>query len=353
MLMQVQSLAMAYPRLARKWELDPEFETLVRKAWEMKLAGRSHLAIHRATRLFKGVTGYTAFFSNISYAGYRRCAKLIVPEAQPAYISKVDFDRIQAARPPARYSKDSLLEHPRRRKEDNPFILSGLLYCGYCGGTMVANTNGHARNYRCLRQTRNGPEACTQHGIVAYWLHRAVCNWVSENVISLDHFLASREEVNRRLSGASQELKQRRTSLNKNLNQVNRSIKNLLDAIEASGFSQEIGARLAERKVERAKLEAELNQIMELQKVQAIEVSDEVLAHLAEHLSEELASGNPNEVRRVLRQVLRRVELYEDKLVIQHVAPIVPHASGAKVGFGLDSDGCLGRPTTARGSAVR
>lgn len=52
------------PRLARKWEIDSEFETPVRKAWEMKLAGRSHLAIHRATRLFKGVTGYTAFLSN-------------------------------------------------------------------------------------------------------------------------------------------------------------------------------------------------------------------------------------------------------------------------------------------------
>ena len=334
-------------QLARELEIDSEFEMTVRKAWEMKCAGRSHLAIHRATRLFKRVTGSTAFFSNISYAGYRKCNKLIVPDTQPAYISKEDFDRIQAARPPARYSKGSLLEHPRRRQEDNPFILSGLLYCGYCGGAMVANTNGHSRNYRCLRRTRNGPETCSQHGIVAYWLHRAVCDWVSSNVISLDHFLSAREEVNRRLNGASQELKQRRTSLSKNQMQINRSIKNLLDAIEASGFNQEIGERLAERKSERARLEVELNQIAELQKVQAIDISDEVLEHLAVHLNEELASGSPNEVRGVLRQVLRRVELFENKLVIHHVAPIVPQSSGEIVGFGLDSDGGLGRATTA------
>jgi hypothetical protein len=91
--------------------------------------------------------------------------------------------------------------------------------------------------------------------------------------------------------------------------------------------------------VERAKLEAELHQISELQKVQAIEITDEALAHLANHLREELTSGSPNEVR----GVLRRVELYENKIVIQHVAPIIPEKSGEKVGFGLLSDRYLGR----------
>jgi len=35
---------------------------------------------------------------------------------------------------------------------------------------------------------------------------------------------------------------------------------------------------------------------------------------------------------------LWRVELYEDKLVIHYVAPIVPQATGGKVGYGLHSD---------------
>jgi len=70
-----------------------------------------------------------------------------------------------------------------------------------------------------------------------------------------------------------------------------------VDAIEASGFSQEIGGRLVERKTERARLEAECNQIAELQKVHT---------------------------------------------------PIVPQGGDEILGFGLDSDGCLGRATTAR-----
>lgn len=335
------------PRLARRWEIDPEWETQVRKAWSMKLAGHSHLAIHRATGLFKCVTAYTWFFQNVSYAGYRKCGELIVANTQPAYVSREDFDKVQAAKGPRRYTGANCGEHPRRRKEDNPFVLSGILYCGFCGGAMVGTTNGPARNYRCLRKQRNGRESCRQHSIVAYWLHGLVCDWVTKNVLTLDHVLAAREQVNRRLSGSTKELAQRRVVLVRDIGKVDRSIKHLLDAVEVSGLSGEIGRRVAERRTERARLAAELGQIGQLEKAGKVEVSNEALAFLAANLTEGLMSGDPKEVRGVLRKVVRRVELHEEKISIHYVSPAVAEMGGGNVVYGRGLDRGLGGTSLA------
>jgi hypothetical protein len=188
----------------------------------------------------------------------------------------------------------------------------------------------------------------SRSSIVAYWLHHLVCDWVSKNVLSLDHLLAVREQVNRRLSGASQELAQRRAVLTKRMSKVNRSIEHLLDGLEASGFNREIGDRLAERKAERARLVAELSEVNQLEKTETVEISNEALAYLAAHLGEELTSGNPKDVRGVLRKVVRRVELHEEKIAIHYVSPLLPQVGGNNVAFGQHLDRCVGGSTVTR-----
>ena len=323
------------PRLAHKWKIDPETEVRVRKAWQMKLAGELNWTIHHETHVFDSINCYSSFFRNQTYAGFRKCASLIVPDAHPAYVSKEDFDRIQARRQPkvAGQPNGSALGYPGRRAHNNPYWLSGVLHCGYCGGAMVGNRNGQTWLYRCGRRQRRGADACTQPEVVAHALHKNVVEWLTKEVITFDHLLAAREALTRRLSVSHDELQQRQQFLQAELVQVQRKLTNLLNAVEESGWSQEIDSRLAERKAEKAKLEMEQHQIAASLKQAAAQVSNEALQYLAQHLSEQIHSGDAQLARGVVQKIIKRAEIYKERMVLQYVPPLVELNSNELVGF--------------------
>ncbi len=60
----------------------------------------------------------------------------------------------------------------------------------------------------------------------------------------------------------------------------------------------------------------------QLNRAQA-ELGDDALAHIAEHLREELEGESLEDVRRALRQVLVRVDLVEKEMTLHYVSPLV------------------------------
>jgi site-specific DNA recombinase len=310
-------------RLAHKWEFDPKWEERVRLAWQMKLAGKLNWEIHRKTRLFKGINCYSSFFLNETYAGVRKCGAFRREDSHPAYVTAVEFARVQAQRQPARvpHTLTGSPEHPRRRDRDNPFLLSGLLFCGYCGYAVVGNHNQAARFYRCGQRERGGHEVCTQRSIVAHAIHRAVAEWAKQ-VLTYDHLLAMRDMLNQTLSGSNQELKLRRAMLLGEREIAIKGVGNLVGALERMGWTSEVDARLSELRREQLKLEGELAEVEDLLRAQNLELSDEVLRYLADHFAEVLLSGSPEEVRKVFRGVIARAELYRDKIVVAFAPPL-------------------------------
>jgi site-specific DNA recombinase len=127
-------------RLAYRWEIDPGWESRVRKAWQMRLAGQNLHAIHRETRIFNAINSYVSMFSNITYAGYRKCGEMLVPNAHDAYVTKEEFDRVQRMRRATPGNPKSPKGDPQHsRRQSSPFLLSGILYCGICGAAMVGD----------------------------------------------------------------------------------------------------------------------------------------------------------------------------------------------------------------------
>lgn len=148
-------------------------------AWKMKLQGANHWDIHRVTRLCASPRGYTDLFKNETFAGVRKCGSLRVENAHPAYVTRDEFERVQIMRKPnrGRVQKGNSENHPARRKSGNLFLLTGILKCGYCGFSMVGNSNGQgeAPLYRCDWRHRAGREVCQQTSVVSYALHDLVC----------------------------------------------------------------------------------------------------------------------------------------------------------------------------------
>ncbi len=310
-------------RLAYKWEIDPETEGRVKLAWQMKLAGASQGDIHRATSLCAGVRGYADFFANETYAGVRKCRDLRVPNAHPAYVTKEEFERVQALRQPVLRKGQVLTDsasHPARRKAGTGLLLTGILKCGYCGWSMVGNGNGEKAYYRCDWRHRAGRAVCPQSAIVAYAVHDAVCTWVASEVVTFERLREWRDEFNAAFSGSATLLAEHRLRLLNERGRLEKQIRKLVDAIERGGWASEIGERLEDRKREQAALDLELGELEARLLAGRVEVSDEVLRYLADHYAEALTTRNTAQARLLLQAIVRKVELFQEKLRL-HYAP--------------------------------
>lgn len=74
------------------------------------------------------------------------------------------------------------------RVERSQYLLSGLVRCGRCEGSMVAGQYGAARapKYRCKRAKEQGPEACVGGYVMAGYVEDAVLDWLREQAEDVD-----------------------------------------------------------------------------------------------------------------------------------------------------------------------
>lgn len=155
---------------------DPERFPLVRRAWDLMIAGE-----HTPPQVLDIMTeqwGYTTkklnriggaaftrtsiynLFSNIFYTGYFKRNGEIFQGAHPAMITMEEFLRVQA----------HLSRRFKKRKRVHEFAYSGLMECGHCGRAIVADrktvklksgqTNTHVY-YAC----GNAQKGCSRRSI--------------------------------------------------------------------------------------------------------------------------------------------------------------------------------------------
>ncbi len=311
-------------RIGFKYVVDADWEGRVRRAWQMRIAGASLYEIHRSTNIFKVVNSYPTFFNNLTYAGYRKCGELLVPNAHPAYVSQEDFERVQRLKRLGRgnaTAPDGDVNHSRRI--NSPYLLSGILFCGLCNAAMVGDTARRYRSYECGRQHREGRTACDQHKTATWHIEQHVINWVADNILTFDNLRSARDDINRALSGDRRELQERRGQLLTELDLLDKRVHRLVDSIEKLGLTEEIEERIQQRKAEARQMEAELAEVEAALKQNHVEISDEALSYLAEHMREQLKSGRVNDVRAVLRAAVVRVDLETDWLRIKYAPPVL------------------------------
>lgn len=66
------------------------------------------------------------------------------------------------------------------RVERSQYVLSGLVRCGRCGGSMVAGQYGSSKapKYRCKAGKESGPEVCTGGYVMAAYVEGKVLEWL-------------------------------------------------------------------------------------------------------------------------------------------------------------------------------
>lgn len=307
---------------AHRWEPDPNFEHRILTAFQMKAEGKSLAQIHRATRLYSGLNGYTTFFQNPIYIGTLKFGDLIVEKYCKPSVPKKLWTKVQSiiAAHAARLNVRSATDHPRRVNAS--YSLSGIIKCARCGSAMNGLTSSQRngteyRRYRCNNAKQN--LNCTAKPIPAALIEKLVIKELihfyedETNLIKLlSHFSANQAEHH---AAADTAIASHRAELAT----VRKGLSNTANAISQTGGSRTLLTKLTALEAQETELTRKITQL-ESQKRAPIQIPSRAQAKtLSKKIINELQSQDPTHIRQTLHGMLHEVlvDRHGKKLVAQ------------------------------------
>ena len=197
---------------------------------------------------------YNAVFrilTNRKYIGEYKFGDVVIPNAIPALIDEEDFNAVQAK---MKVNKKAPAMH--RSKDD--YLLTTRLFCGKCGAMMTGEigTSHTDKKYRYYRCNQSKQHKCDKKTVKKDWIEELVINEIL-SLISNDEVLE--ELVDRVYEMQSQE-SNTATVIQNQLDEINKKLRNLAEAIAQGIFSSTTKKMLDELEEQKSNLESELFQ---------------------------------------------------------------------------------------------
>ena len=197
---------------------------------------------------------YNAVFrilTNRKYIGEYKFGDVVIPNAIPALVSEEDFNAVQAK---MKVNKKA----PAMHRSEDDYLLTTRLFCGKCGAMMTGEigTSHTEKKYRYYRCNQSKQHKCDKKTVKKDWIEELVISEIL-SLISSDEVLE--ELVDRVYEMQSQE-SNTVTVIQNQLNEVNKKLRNLAEAIAQGIFSSTTKKMLDELEEQKSNLESELFQ---------------------------------------------------------------------------------------------
>jgi DNA invertase Pin-like site-specific DNA recombinase len=146
----------------------------------------------------------------------------------PAIIDAATFERVRAIRASRAPGKTP------PRLVSNPTLLSGLLKCGVCGGSMTLATgkSGRYKYYKCTSRRNQGNHACSSHNLPMDKLDDLVLSQLADKVFAPERLQVLMSELRKRIKSSKENQQEEINELNRQLKKLEERQERLLDAIE-------------------------------------------------------------------------------------------------------------------------
>lgn len=292
------------------FEVDPEKAEIVREIFKRFLDGESFAEIgrdlnSRGIRTKRGnpwnKNSFHRLLSNETYIGVYKYSGIRKEGGVPAIISKEVFDAAQ----------ERLKTKPNpvgRHRMNSDYLLTGKLFCGHCGSPMVgisgtSKTGDKHYYYTC--QTHRLEKTCDKKNVKRDYIEAKVIEKIREalmddNVIKwlIDGYEAFVQQCRSESMLAVYE---------QDLEEVNKSIKNILRAIEQGIFTETTKDRLQELEQERRTLE----QSIAAGKAMLVDVPKEKVQFALEWWRDN-ATTSPKVAEKMIDTFVKAVYLYDN-----------------------------------------
>ena len=217
-------------------------------------------------------SSFNRILNNERYTGIYIYKNVRIPGGVPQIIDRELFDAVQLSiytkrnpRKRAILDDDVRQAVPQRRRQANGiYYLTGKLFCGHCHSPMVG-ISGHSKNgpsyyyYACKgKREKNG---CEKQNISRDQTERFVAQQLKETMFTPKAMQALADSAIEYQEKTRNNLEV--DALRENLNTINKSLKNIMAAIEAGIFTQTTQERLTELETEKRAVAAQLAAIQE------------------------------------------------------------------------------------------
>jgi DNA invertase Pin-like site-specific DNA recombinase len=237
-----------------RYEIDPKAASIVKGIFEDYAAGvpptdialrLNARGVHTSSGAKWGRNSFRTLIGNERYTGVYIYGDTRIEGGIPAIIDRDTWEKANA--------KIAKRKRQPGRGRQVDYALTGKLYCGICGETIVggvatSRTGDPYYYYNCTgRKVKKS--GCLKNSVRKEWLETLVYEAVKEEILT-DVTIAHIADACEKAQLAEQEEPEIK-DIETRLREVDRKIENLIDAIEKNGADDDIETRLAERKKER------------------------------------------------------------------------------------------------------
>ncbi len=322
-------------RIVQRMVRDPEMWDRCFLAWEMRRAGATHEQIHKATRLYKNVNSYDTFFANPVYVGdFEYGGKVYEGFCEPM-VPREWFEQEQKERAERKKKMvgQKMAKSKEPRRVGNDYLLSGLVVCGHVDGEehpmhieSIPPKKGQRGRYifficSTMKNSRGG--ACDAKRISMRRLDQTVIETLLAHVLTVENLRPLAQTIAKSLMERSRDAGTRIAALEDNLAQVQKSLENIMDAIENMGYAKRLQERYDQRRLEEEELLIELSQLQALQvnSDQIAQVSDEALEGWINHMRVALEGEDKSAARRVIQHFVAKIVIKDKAGTLYYTFP--------------------------------
>ena len=284
---------------------DPKTAGVVKKAWKLRSQKLTIYEVWKRTRIGISVSTLRDLFRNPIYAGTRSYKNRLYPDYCEPLIDKETWDKVQTLFRPAPKKGGAWQPEGHPQRAAGRYPLSGVLFCGLCGGRMSGTKSNSWRRYAC--PNRREYHSCNQPYAGARQLEKRVLELVASHISEPDvlpGYEQFRADWLEEQGGRMAEIRHAR----ERLSELDTAMQRLLDAIEAGGDMRELRERLEQRREERKDAQAEIVKLESLPESTPPPPSPEILASTLDAIRSQLRNPDHDITVMVVRWIVERVD---------------------------------------------
>ena len=234
----------------KHFELDPIGAKVVREIFDMYASGKTSAEIinYCNSKGYKTSLGkefnknsIIRIVTNDKYLGIYRHGDIVIENGIPQIIDKKTFEKVQSMIQKNQKSK-------ARSKANVDYLLSGKVFCGHCGATMIGDSGTGKKGdkyyyYKC--SARKTLKSCTKEVEHKKWLEDVVVKTIVDNVLTDENI----EQIASRVMVLIEEDIADTTQLKyyeDELKNTQKQIKNIVDMIANGLANKSVAERLTE-----------------------------------------------------------------------------------------------------------
>ncbi|MEY8001171.1 recombinase family protein [Clostridium sp. Mt-5] len=195
------------------------------------------------------------------------------------------------------------------------YLLSGIIFCGKCGGAMVGNRRYAGRNktlycaYECSTRKRN--HTCDAKSINKEFVEEAVINQLIHDLFAPEAMDKIVDKVIDYAEAQSSHIKDDIKQLESELTSIQNQIDNIVNAIAGGMFYSSMKEKMDNLEARKSKIAIELE---EAKRQQKINLPSRKLVKSYIQKDADIKEKSPEEQKRIIQTYVKKVIVYEDTI---------------------------------------